>query len=275
MYRNRLPGLMSIIFVFLALTGCERSADALTVTGSSTVAPLMQEIAERYEAQRGVRVNVHSGGSGRGVQDTLQGTAQIGMASRTLKPDEAARGLVPHLIAFDGIALITHRDNPVSELSDDQVRAIYTGRIRDWSAVGGKSAPVTVINKAEGHSTLELFLNHFALDNRDIQASMVAGSNQQVIKSVSQDIHSIGYVSVGTAEYEASAGTPIRLLPLNGVETSIATVRDGRYPLRRELNLVTSDKPDDATLALVHFAQSKAVEDLIEKHYFVGPDTAR
>lgn len=267
--------LTCLIAGLFVLGACSRPPETLTVTGSSTIAPLMQEIAERYEAEQGVRVDVQSGGSGRGIQDALQGTADIGMASRSLKQDETAKGLISHLIAYDGIALIVHRDNPVTSLSDDQVRAIYTGTAPDWSAVGGASSPVTVINKAEGRSTLELFLKHFGLDNRDIQADVVAGENQQVIKSVSQDINAIGYVSIGAAEYEADHGTPIRLLPLEGVAASIAAVRDGSYPLRRALNLVTHGEPDTATLSLIRYAQGEAVADLIEKHFFVIPTATR
>jgi len=255
------------------LSACERPSDRLVVTGSSTIAPLIQEIAERYEAETGTRVDVQSGGSGRGIQDALKGTADIGMASRALQEDELAKGLRQHLIAFDGIALIVHRDNGTGPLNDSQIRDIYTGRITDWTETGGQAAPVTVINKAEGRSTLELFLKYFELDNRAIQADIVAGENQQVIKSVSQDINAIGYVSVGTAEYEASAGTPIRLLPLNGIEASIESVRSGRYPLRRELNLVTVAAPDEAARNLLRYAQSPTVADLIRKHYFVVPST--
>lgn len=256
-----------ILVLILTLAGCGPRTDKLVITGSSTMAPVIAEVAERYEAETGVQVDVQSGGTGRGISDVRQGLADIGMASRALHPDED--DLTAFIVAQDGIALIVHRDNPVPALNDDQVRAIYQGGTDNWSAVGGGDRPITVVNKAEGRSTLELFLAYFQLDNRDVQADVVIGENQQGIKAVAGDPAAIGYVSVGSAEYEAEAGTPIRLLPLSGVAARIETVNAKRYPLRRELNLVVDGEPGDAGRAFIDFAHSAAVADLYRDHYFV------
>ena len=120
----------------------------LTLTGSSTVAPLALEIAKRFEQLHpGTRIDVQSGGSSRGIADALAGRVNIGMASRSLKPEET---LVAHTIARDGIGMIVHRDNPMVALSDAQIIAIYTGEITSWSGVGGNDQAITVVNKAEG-----------------------------------------------------------------------------------------------------------------------------
>lgn len=244
------------------------AADRLVLTGSSTVAPLALEIAKRFEQRKpGVRVDVQSGGSSRGASDARKGLAQIGMVSRALNPDET--DLTAHTIARDGVALIVHKSNPVKVLADAQVKAIYTGKLVDWQAVGGPKGTITVVNKAEGRSTLELFLHYYQLKAGEVRAHVVIGENQQGIKTVAGNPLAIGYVSIGTAESEAALGTPIRLLAMNGVEASTATVRDGRFPLSRPLNLVTAGTPTPLALEFIAFAQSAAVHDLVKDAFFV------
>ena len=113
------------------------SATKLTLTGSSTVAPLAAEIGKRFETQHpGVRVDVQTGGSSRGVADALSGLADIGDASRALKPEEISQGLIATTIAKDGICVILHKDNPVKELTKEQIVSIYLGKVTDWKQVG-------------------------------------------------------------------------------------------------------------------------------------------
>ncbi|HYE37353.1 phosphate ABC transporter substrate-binding protein [Methylocaldum sp.] len=243
-------------------------AKKLVLTGSSTVAPLAGEIGKRFEALHpGVRVDVQSGGSSRGINDARSGTADIGLVSRALKPEE--QDLRSFTIALDGIGLIVHQANPVKELSPKQIVDIYTGKITHWKQVGGADAPITVVNKAEGRSTLELFLHHFQLKSTDIKAQVVIGDNQQGIKTVAGNPDAIGYVSIGSAEYEAGHGTPIKLLPLDGVAASVENVRNGRFPLSRPLNLVTRNEPAEWIKEFIEFARSEQVHDLVEAQYFV------
>jgi phosphate transport system substrate-binding protein len=240
----------------------------ITLSGSSTIAPLAGEIGKRFEARYpGVRVDVQTGGSSRGIADARRGTVHIGMVSRALHPDEA--DLTAHRIAMDGVAVILHASNRVAPLTDRQIVAIYTGAATNWSAVGGADAPITVVNKAEGRSTLELFASHFGIAREAITASVVIGENLQGVRTVAGDPHAIGYVSVGTAEFERSKGVPIRLLPINGVEPSAATVRQGRFPLSRPLNLVTAGPRTPLVDAFLAMAASPAVADLVEGQFFV------
>lgn len=240
----------------------------LVLTGSSTVAPLAAEIGKRFESLHpGVRVDVQTGGSSRGIADARRGLADIGMASRALKPDE--NDLLAFSIARDGICVIVHRDNPVDELSDDQVIAIYTDKINNWMEVGGSDAPITVVNKAEGRSTLELFLHHFKLESSDVQADVVIGDNEQGIKTVAGNPNAIGYVSIGTAEYDAAHGVVIKLLPIGGVDASVENVRNGTFPLSRPLNLVTKTEPQGLARQFIEFAQSEQVHDILKEQYFV------
>lgn len=240
----------------------------LVLTGSSTVAPLASEMAKRYEAQHpGVRIDVQTGGSSRGVADARQGVADIGMVSRSLKDKE--KDLQAFTIAKDGISVILNRDNPVQSLNDEQIVDIYTDKINNWKQVGGKDAPITVVNKAEGRSTLELFASHFKLKTTDIRADVVIGDNEQGIKTVAGNPNAIGYVSIGSGEYAATHNTPIKLLPVEGVAASIANVSNGTFPISRPLNLVTNKPPTGLTKDFIDFARSKGVHDIVQEQYFV------
>lgn len=241
----------------------------LTLTGSSTIAPLAGEIAKRFETLHpGVRIDVQTGGSSRGIADATSGLTDIGMASRTLKDSESH--LTATTIARDGIAVIVHAENPTGELTRQQVIDIYTGGINDWSEVyGAGQGSITVVNKAEGRSTLELFLKYFALDNPEVQADVVIGDNQQGVKQVAGNTGAIGYVSIGTAEFSARDGVPIKLLPMGGVPASIQSVKSEAFPLSRPLNLVTRGEVSPLTQAFLDFASSSAVNDLVEGQYFV------
>nr|WP_206751832.1 phosphate ABC transporter substrate-binding protein [Chroococcidiopsis cubana] len=240
----------------------------LVLTGSSTVAPLAAEIAKRYEAQHlGVRIDVQTGGSSRGIADARQGVANIGMVSRALKDNE--QDLQAFTLAKDGISVIVNTSNPVKSLTDEQVVEIYTNKINNWKQVGGLDAPITVVNKAEGRSTLELFADHFKLKTKEIKADVVIGDNEQGIKTVAGNPNAIGYVSIGSGEYAATHNTPIKLLPVEGVAASIANVSNDTFPISRPLNLVTNKPPTGLTKDFIDFSRSKDVQDIIQEQYFV------
>lgn len=248
--------------------GPDSLSGKLTITGSSTVAPLVAELGKRFESLHpDVRVDVQTGGSSRGIADVRRGLADIGMASRALKDQE--RDLHHFTIARDGISIILHKDNPVSQLDDRQIVDIYTGKIVNWRAVGGRDAPIVVVNKAEGRATLELFLGHFHLRNADIKAHVIVGDNEQGIKTVAGNPDAIGYVSIGTAEYDVTHRVPIKLLPIGGVPATLASVRNGAFPLSRPLNLVTKNNPHGLAKAFIDFARSHDAHDLVRQQYFV------
>ncbi len=234
------------------------------------MAPLVLEIARRYEKLHpGVLVDVQSGGSSKGVADAREGSTAFGMVSRSLYSNE--KDLKPYLIGIDGVAMIAHKSNPVNGLSKAQIIDIYTGKIKNWKAVGGPDKPIVVINKAEGRSTLELFLHHFDLKASAVKAQAVIGENEQGIKMVSQNPNAIGYVSIGTSEAAVKNGVSIKLLKMDGIEPSTENVQNGTFPITRDLNLVVKGKPDSNVLKFIQYAQSSAVKDLVEGEYFVAP----
>ena len=243
------------------------SDNRLTVTGSSTVAPMILEISKRFERLHpGVRIDVQTGGSSRGINDTRTGIADLGMVSRALKSTEA--DLTAYLIATDTIGIIVHRSNPISTLSHQQIRAIYTGATTNWRQLGGDNRPITVVNKAEGRSTLELFLANFELKNSLIKASVVIGDNQQGIKIVAGNPGAIAYVSTGTATYEEAAGTPIKQAAISNHINPLTPVTSQPYLISRQLNLVVKNQPSGLAQQFIEFAQSESVHDLIAGQFF-------
>lgn len=262
-----------VVVAVLSLgAGCkprEQAQQRVMLTGSSTIAPLMAELGKRFEAQQpGVRVEVQTGGSSRGVADAMRGTVELGMVSRSLKPEEA-KALHAVTVAQDGIAMIVHRDNPIEGLSYAQVQQVYRGELKRWGDVGGEDAPITVVNKAEGRSTLELFSQHFALPVAQIKAMIVIGDNQQGIKTVAADPNAIGYVSIGSAQYEAEHGAAIKLIAVDGQQPTLEALAAGKLKLSRPLNLVYGGEPSALVKAFIAFAQDPKNHDLIKAQYFV------
>ena len=242
----------------------------LVITGSSTVAPLVGEIARRFEQQHpGVRIDVQTGGSSQAIADVQRGTADIGMISRPLQ--EGEDHLHATTIALDGIALIVHRDNDIEDLGDTLVRNIFTGRVRNWRDAGGHDGRITVVNKADGRATLALFLAHYGLQSTEIRPDIVIGDNQHGIRTVAGNPNAIGYVSIGTTAFEASRGVAIRMPRIAGVDPTLDNVRSGAFPLVRPLNLITHGPPTDVAEAFIAFASSQDVRDLVEAQYFVPP----
>ena len=147
-------------------------------------------------------------------------------------------------------------------LTDDQIRAIYLGEISRWSEVGGDDSPITVVNKAAGRATLEVFVKYFALEERAIDADVVIGDNEQGIKTVAGNPDAIGYVSLGSAHYNASEGVPIRILNRS------ASAAGPEAAIARPLNLITRREVGPLAQSFLDYSQSSEVHDLIRGLYF-------
>ncbi|MCB1062646.1 MAG: phosphate ABC transporter substrate-binding protein [Verrucomicrobiae bacterium] len=265
-----LSPVLCILLTLLSGCGGQKGggAESITLTGSSTVAPLVADAAKRYEADHpGVRIDVQTGGSSRGISDVRSGLADLGMASRVLKPEES--DLTAHRIAMDGVGVIVHKDNPVSNLQKEQLIDIYTGKIKNWNVLGGLNAEIVVANKAEGRATLEVFLAYTGLDSADIKADVVVGENQQAIKTVAGNPAAIGYVSIGAAASEAAAGALIQLVSCDGIPASTDSVSSGEFPITRPLQIITKGTPSSAAQEFLEYLKSPRINDLIESHLYV------
>lgn len=252
----------------IAANAAERQT--INVTGSSTVAPALMEIAAAYEAMYGdIRIDVQTGGSSKGLADVRSGKSDIGMVSRAPKENET--DVKWTRIANDGLAMIVHASNPISKLTSDQVRKLYRRDFKNWSDVGGKDQPVTLVHKAEGRSTLDVFLKALNLKNPDINPQAIVGDNQQGIKTVAANPTAIGYVSVGAATTSKTDGVAIKVLTFDNIPATTQTVASSQYPLLRQLNIVTKGPPPAHVKKFIAFATSPAAAPFIMEQAFVPP----
>ena len=250
------------------LNKSDRLIGTLNITGSSTIAPLAAELANKLEGKHPkLKINVQTGGSSRGLADIRQGTSDIGMVSRKLKTEE--NDIQAHLLAKDGVSIIVHSTNPITSLTTEQIKAIYRGQIHNWKTLNGIDKKITVINKAEGRSTLEVFLKFFNLKNTDIKPDIVIGDNEQGVKLVSRNPNAIAYVSIGTAEYNVKSSTTIKALPLNGIAATTEKLASGEFPLSRELNFVSKGPVSHLAKAFFTYSQSDEASAIIKDFGFV------
>lgn len=263
-------GMIPAAAVFPRSSFAASDQSTLTITGSSTIAPLIQELAHKYsELNPEIKIDVQAGGSSRGITDVRRKISDIGMVSRRLKDEEGDLGKT--LIAYDGIAMIVHSDNNVMELSVDDIQKIYKSEITNWTHFGGVDGEITVASKSEGRSTLEIFLSETKLNIKDIKAQVIVGDNEQAIKIVAGNPRSIAYVSIGTAEYHIKAGTPIKMIGIGQIPPSTMTVADGSYKAIRELNLVTLEPVSPLAAAFEKFVVSESNHGVFAEYYFVPP----
>ncbi len=257
---------LSVLRIILPLSStlAEPLSGRLTLAGSSTVQPLAEVLAQEFAALHPeVRIDVQGGGSAVGTTAPQSGLADIGMVSRALHAEETQR-LRPTTFALDGIALIVPASNPVSGLSSQQVSAIYSGVITHWKVLGGADARIIVVNKEEGHATLEVFEQYFDLQGKFVRDAVIIGPNGQAIATVAGNPHAIAYVSIGAAEAAAALGTPIKLLALDGIAATSANVQQGTYRLIRPLNFVTVGAPQGLAKAFLEFVLTPAGQQIVQ-----------
>lgn len=269
LFRYKIYTSALFLLIILSFISCQKSDKTkLTLTGSSTLAPLAAEIGKRFEqAYPKFQIDVQTGGSSKGVSDVRQGLNDIGMISRELKSSE--KGLFTYAVARDGVCMIVNNANPINELSADQIRDIYTGKIKSWKELGLKDEVITTVHKSEAHSTLELFLHYFGLKNKDVHPSVIIGDNMQGIHTVEGNPWAIGYVSIGTAETVAKQGGKIKLLPLDGVQASVENLNKDLYPLSRKLYFVTKKQAHGNIKKFLDYATSAQVQDLVVQQSFI------
>jgi phosphate transport system substrate-binding protein len=213
------------------LAACGQSATAaaqqLTLTGSTSVTPFVEGLAELYEHDHpGKKINVQGLGSSAGIQAAANGTAELGMSSRHLEPDEVEQ-LAPIEIARDALAIIVHPDNPVANLSTEQVRAIFTGEIRNWREVEGRDEGIVQVTREAGSGTYGAF-DELVMDKElPTPRALRQGSNGAVRQIVAEDPDAIGYISLGIVD------ATVKPIAVDGVQASTEAVTVGQYKLVR------------------------------------------
>ncbi len=242
-------------------------AEKITVTGSSTIAPLLSEIAKQFENDNtDIKVDIQTGGSSRGIADTNKGISDIGMSSRALFPQEKIN-LKTHTLALDGVAFIVNSANKVNKIDKKIAIDIYNKKITNWKELGGSDKEIVVISRSKSRSELKLVSKFLGLKN--LKADIVAGENQHLIKLIEGNKDAIGYVSVGETEHEILNGKEIRALSINDIQANSENVKNGSYPLIRPLILITKQEPEEKVKKFLTHALSKKVNNLVTSLSFV------
>lgn len=251
------------VVLALSVAGCASSSSPVTdvvVQGSTTVLPIAEEAAQKFnESQDAVNVLVSGMGSSAGIEGAATGTADIGTSSRDLKESEQGLGLTPIVIAHDGIAVIVHPDNPVSQLSSTQLRAVFAGEITNWKQVGGADLPIVLINRDEASGTREAFSKIVMGDTRFDNGAVVLPGTGQVREVVTRTPGAIGYISVGFVE-PRFIKSQVRALVIDAIQPTEENVANGTYPISRDLYFLTLGEPKGAIKEFVDYVLSPAVQ---------------
>lgn len=221
----------------------EKADNKVVVDGSTTVEPIMTAFAEYYMSQHpGVNITVSGTGSSNGAKSLLGGTCDVAAMSRFMKDGEfkgaLEKGIMPvaHLVALDGLAVVVNAANPVAELTVQQVRDIYAGRITNWNQVGGPDLKIVCIGRDTSSGTYECFEKLVMNEEKIVPSAEVTSSNGQVRQRVQSTSAAIGYVGLGFTK-------ELKAVKINGVEPKPETILDGQYPISRPLFVFTNGYP--------------------------------
>lgn len=231
----------------------------VNTNGSTSMEDVMGTLIEAFkEVQPGVTVNYTGSGSGAGITGAQEGTCDIGLASRDLKEDET--GVSQITVAKDGIAIIVNPENPVSDLSLEQIAALATGTTANWSEVGGNDAQVVFMGREAGSGTRDGFESITGTGDACKYQNEYT-STGEVVAGVASNPNAIGYASLSAVTGDDS----VKILTVGGVAPSEDTVLDGSYAIQRNFNFIISDSTplSDAAQAFVDWATSTEASDLI------------
>ena len=278
--------LATVVVVVSLRTGWgKQQGKPVVCIGSTSIQPLAEMLAEEYCRKYkapGCGVDVQGGGSTAGIQAIMEGIADIGMCSRSLKPAEAEQ-LQGIPIAMDGLAIVVHKSNPVSQLTLSQIRAIFAGEVTRWSQVGGADEPIYLITREEGSGTREAFVK-LVMEHKDVQPTTgtskpAGGANQAVRisrKAMTQESNgavkelvkynrwAIGYMSLGLVHDE------LKIIAVDGVYPTSELVRQKRYPLMRPFLFVIRGADSPTAQGYMDFVLSCEGQRLLEKEGLVS-----
>ena len=257
----------------------ESNSGYLTIKGSDTMVHLVSAWAEEYmNSTDGEDISVTGGGSGTGIAALINGTADIAMASRSMKKKEfdlaAKQGIKAEeiVVARDGITMIVHPENPVSELTIQQLGDMFTGKARNWSEVGGPDQPINILSR-ESSSGTYVFIQNRVLGKKDYAASArLLPANSGVIQAISNEKWYIGYVGLG---YALKAGNSVKAIAVKendsseAVLASVATVQSGKYAIARPLHLYVKVDGGNAKQSFVNFCLSPKGQQIVMEAGYV------
>ena len=241
--------------------GSAALSGSVTTLGSTSMEKVMGTLAEQFRLDNpGVTVSVEGGGSSAGVEAAGSGTADIGLASRGLKDEEKEGGLTETTLALDGIAVIVNADNPVSDLTVEQIAAVFKGELTNWSQLGGADLEIACMGREAGSGTRDGFESITGTEDLCVLAQELT-STGAVIEAVRGNPQAIGYASLSSVEGQEG----VKAITVGGVACSEDTVKDGSYAIQRPFILVTKEDGalSPAAQAFFDWATSAGAADLI------------
>jgi phosphate transport system substrate-binding protein len=219
------------LFLVLFIFGCGRNKTSVTLAGSTAFQPFAEKLADQYmQMNPNINITVQGGGSAVGIQSANSGAAQIGMADLVILPDEA-KALTATVVAKDGIAIVVNPKNKITDLTTDQVRDIFNGKITNWKEVGGIDALITVVSREAGSGTRSSF-EQIVKDIVLKKDALIQDSNGTIRETVANDPNSIGYLSHGLINEK------IKPLKVDGQECTTENIIAGNYKIVRPIYLL-------------------------------------
>ena len=244
------------ILTLTQLSSCSRSSNGIILAGSTSVQPFAEVLAEAYMTLHpGIKIDVQGGGSAAGILATKSGTTDIGMSSRSLAGDETSLWSVE--IARDGLAIVINPDNPIVNLTLEQVRDIYSGKTNNWSFLGGKKSEIHVFTREDGSGTRSSF-ESLVMGKTEIMAgALVENSNGAIRQLVADDPAAIGFISLGLVD------KTVKALELNGITATREHVIDGTYNLSRPFLFLTLQEPTGLVKEFIDFTLSEQGKQIL------------
>jgi len=233
--------------------------ERIDVVGSTSVQPVAEKLANAYmENHPDVRINVQGGGSGMGIRSTEQEIADIGMSSKELSEEEK-KNITVIEIGKEGIVIAVNNENNVSDLSIDQIRDIFNGKITNWKEVGGKDVPIHIITREEGSGTRSAFESIVMKKTKIKSDAIVQSSTESVKQAVATDPGAIGFVSL------AHMSEDVKALLVEGVIPSEETVASGEYELQRPFLFLIKGKKNAAINEFLDWVNSPEGKKIIRE----------
>lgn len=270
MKKTIFQGLLGLfIFGLMTPSICAKS-NRLVIQGSTTVLPIAQKCTEMFlQKNPKVDITVRGGGSGTGIAALIDGICDIADSSRPIKDKETLkankRGVMPqpHVVAMDGIAVIVHPSSKINGISLVQIRDIYTGKISNWSQLGGRNQKIVVISRDVASGTYECF-SKIALKKQRVRPdALLQASNMAVASTVKRTRGAIGYVGLGYL------GLGIKALAVESIKPSFKTVLKNTYPISRPLFMYTDGKPRGLVKNFIKFVLSREGQGIVKEQGFI------
>jgi phosphate transport system substrate-binding protein len=254
----------SVLLAFVIVSGQTWAGPTghILIAGYGPELPVMQDLAQAFEkANPGTAIDFEWEKNVKAVERLRNGDAQIAVA------DQEVPGLKATPIAWDGIAVIVNFTNPVKEVTSEQVRGLFTGKVRRWSDLDGADSKVVVIDRTVYDNVKVGFEESLGIVGQVIGEGRPVRTDQRALSVVSGKDSAVSYISLASALKAAEYGIPIRVLTIDRVEPAEPTIANGQYKLRRPVLLLSNPSPDPVTQAFLAFAVSPEGQKIVKSMF--------